>query len=240
MRLCCLVKGHYISLHHFLSLGALSSIAKKKVYRGRLSYLAAEGDDKEPESVPYEAPTREEDSSSTNSEKSDSESPSLGRSAAAVNNVPSEDNDCTDSVPASSPPPTVPPKADLLVPLDQPLPPTWTTKEDDFLAFNPAMISHLSSENFIDRNFSMGTGKFRLLWMDGSTTRANALNIMASSGSGNHVNLPKVFTKDVRAFRLEPLSPPGMLTVDGEKMPYGPMQAQVHPRLARLMSRKRK
>ena len=42
----------------------------------------------------------------------------------------------------------------------------------------------------------------------------------------------------VLAFRLEPDSscPPGLLTVDGERVDYGPIQAQVLPSLARVMS----
>ena len=42
----------------------------------------------------------------------------------------------------------------------------------------------------------------------------------------------------VLAFRLEPdpSFPPGLLTVDGECVEYGPIQAQVLPSLARVMS----
>ena len=203
--------------------------------------MVAEGADKEPESVPYEPPNMsEDDSSSTSSEKSRSESPTLNNRAAVASNGHSDVDEGTDSVPPSSPPPANPPLTDLLMPLDQPVPPIWITKEEDYLAFNPTMISHMSSDFFVDPDFTMGTGTFRLFWISGSTTRKGALNIMSTAGSGTHINLPEVFRLDVKAFRLEPLSPPGILTVDGEKIPYGPIQAQVHPRLARLMSRKRK
>jgi len=42
----------------------------------------------------------------------------------------------------------------------------------------------------------------------------------------------------VLAFRLEPdpSFPPGLLTVDGECIDYGPIQAQVLPSMARVMS----
>lgn len=42
----------------------------------------------------------------------------------------------------------------------------------------------------------------------------------------------------VLAFRLEPdpSCPPGLLTVDGECVEYGPIQAQVLPSMARVMS----
>lgn len=45
----------------------------------------------------------------------------------------------------------------------------------------------------------------------------------------------------VLAFRLEPDAslPPGLLTVDGECVDYGPIQAQVLPSMARVMSIRR-
>jgi len=45
----------------------------------------------------------------------------------------------------------------------------------------------------------------------------------------------------VLAFRLEPdpSLPPGLLTVDGERVDYGPIQAQVLPSMARVMSIRR-
>jgi len=45
----------------------------------------------------------------------------------------------------------------------------------------------------------------------------------------------------VLAFRLEPDAslPPGLLTVDGERVDYGPIQAQVLPSMARVMSVRR-
>ncbi|KAK9973156.1 hypothetical protein ABG768_023900 [Culter alburnus] len=40
----------------------------------------------------------------------------------------------------------------------------------------------------------------------------------------------------VEALRLEPHSPKGIITVDGELVDYGPVQAQIHARLARLIA----
>ena len=38
-----------------------------------------------------------------------------------------------------------------------------------------------------------------------------------------------VLRKDVMAFRFEPHTAPGMLTIDGEEVYYGPLQCQIHP-----------
>jgi len=55
---------------------------------------------------------------------------------------------------------------------------------------------------------------------------------LRTSDQGDTVIVP------VLAFRLEPdpSLPPGLLTVDGECVDYGPIQAQVLPSAARVMS----
>lgn len=55
--------------------------------------------------------------------------------------------------------------------------------------------------------------------------------------SGTHLNSPMAEMIPVTAFRLEPLSAGGYLTVDGEVVDYGPLQAEVMPSLARILSR---
>ena len=45
---------------------------------------------------------------------------------------------------------------------------------------------------------------------------------------------------DCKVFRLVPVTPEGLLTVDGEEVHYGPMQAEVHAHLGRVMCRRRR
>lgn len=40
----------------------------------------------------------------------------------------------------------------------------------------------------------------------------------------------------VRAFRIEPEGTNGHMTVDGEEVDYGPLQAEVFPSMANVMS----
>lgn len=219
--------------------GALSSMVKKKVYRGILSYLPTKGAGVEPEEVRIEMQDPETASKSS-SEGSDKEKSS--EDSPLPRRYPAQQAEGDGARPASfgqSPPANLPP-TDLLVPLDQPVPDTWTTKEDNFLSINPIMIPYLSSDFFGDRELSIGSGSIRIMWIDGNITRRRVFNMMTSAESGKHTELDEVYRIDVKAFRLEPLSPPGIMTVDGEVVPYGTMQAQVHPQLARVMTRRRK
>ena len=223
-------------------LGGVVSLLKKKVYRGRLSYVVAKGTDKEPERVAYErevSPGDDADDTSSSSsaeKKAGSESPMNGHATASASEVPESTDAGSEIPPTSSAPPT-----DLLVPFDQPLPPdVWTSREENYLSWNAYMITHLTSDHFCDRDFSMGTGLLRLIWVDGCITRKGAFDMFAKAEKGRHTELDEVCRIDVKAFRLEPLTHPGILTVDGERVSYGSIQAQVHPKLARVMSRKRR
>ena len=148
----------------------------------------------------------------------------------------------TQKEPDSSPSKSKPfgPPTDLLVPLEQPLPDTWVTNEADYLGIIPIMITHLSRSSFGDANFEIGSGKIRLMWIDGSISRSGALKLFSGTDTGKHVDMAEVKVIDVRAFRIDPITPNGTITVDGEKVRYGPIQAQIHPHMATVMSRKRR
>ena len=99
----------------------------------------------------------------------------------------------------------------------------------------------MSSDFYGDPGLPIGSGNLRLLWVDGNDiTRKGVLDVMTRSGGGTHTELENVCRIDVKAFRVEPLTETGIMTVDGEVTEYGTMQAQVHPRLGRVMSRRRK
>lgn len=214
---------------------------KKKVYKGRLSYLPAEGAGAEPEQVLIETqdPNAEE-TSSKSSEDSCEREKSSEEDSLPPRRYPAESNEQAEGPALARSLPTNLPPTDLLVPLDRPVPDTWKTKEGDFLSVSPIMIPCLSSDFLGDRELSIGSGNIRVMWVDGSITRRGVLSMLTSAESGKHTRMDEVYRIDSKAFRLEPITTPGIMTVDGEAVHYGPMQAQVHPQLARLMSRRRK
>ena len=131
------------------------------------------------------------------------------------------------------------PKADFLSPLSAPIPENWKTFEREFLAVTFLMIPHMAHNFFGDPRFSIGSGKIRIVICDGQITRVGMFGLLTKADTGEHLEIEGVHRIDTRAFRLEPVTSPGILTIDGEPVHYGPIQCQIQPSLARVMCRKR-
>lgn len=209
-----------------------------------MSYLVSEGTSKEPEVLTIEPdPNAQETASHSSSEGSEGNKELSDDSTER----PPADRDLPLAAPplaiaaaVADPPANLPP-TNLLPPLSEPVPDTWETKEDNFIALSSLMVPLMSSDFYGDRGLPIGSGNLRLLWVDGNNiTRKDVYDVITSCESGTHTELEKVYMIDVKAFRLEPLTENGIMTVDGEVTSYGTMQAQVHPRLGRIMSRRRK
>ncbi|XP_052000024.1 sphingosine kinase 2 [Xyrauchen texanus] len=130
------------------------------------------------------------------------------------------------------------PEDDLLPPLDQPLPTRdWVTIEGDFVLVLAIYQSHLGADLFAAPQARFDDGLIHLTFVRAGISRATLLRLFLAMERGAHLSLTSPYVSHVsaRAFRLQPLSPRGTLTVDGELVPYGPLQAQVHPSIARLI-----
>lgn len=130
------------------------------------------------------------------------------------------------------------PKDDLLPPLDQPLPTRdWVTIEGDFVLVLALYQTHLGADLHAAPQAKFDDGLIHLTFVRAGISRATLLRLFFAMERGTHhsVSSPYVSHVTCRAFRLQPLSSRGTLTVDGELVPYGPLQAQVHPSLSRLI-----
>ncbi|XP_044523044.1 sphingosine kinase 2 [Gracilinanus agilis] len=130
------------------------------------------------------------------------------------------------------------PKDDLLPPLGSPLPPGWVTLEGDFVLILAQSTSHLCADLVAVPNARFGDGLVHLCWVRGGVSRASLLRLFLAMERGSHFGLgcPQLGYATARAFRLEPLTHHGILTVDGEQVEYGPLQAQIHPGLGTLLT----
>ncbi|XP_059196007.1 sphingosine kinase 2 [Centropristis striata] len=130
------------------------------------------------------------------------------------------------------------PRDDLLPPLDQPIPTRdWVTIEGDFVLVLALYQSHLGADLHAAPQARFDDGLIHLTFVRAGISRATLLRLFFAMERGTHhsVSSPYVSHITCKAFRLQPLSTRGTLTVDGELVPYGPLQAQVHPSLARLI-----
>lgn len=122
------------------------------------------------------------------------------------------------------------PRDDLLPPLDQPLPTRdWITIEGDFVLVLALYQSHLGADLHAAPQARFNDGLIHLTFVRAGISRATLLRLFFAMERGTHhsVSSPYVNHVTCRAFRLQPLSTRGTLTVDGELVPYGPLQAQV-------------
>lgn len=130
-----------------------------------------------------------------------------------------------------------PPQDNLLPPLDQPLPTRdWVTIEGDFVLVLAIYQSHLGADLLAAPHALFDDGLIHLTFVRAGISRATLLRLFLAMERGTHHSLTSPYVSHVsaRAFRLQPLSPRGTLTVDGEVVPYGPLQAQVQTRLTAM------
>ncbi|XP_019732268.1 sphingosine kinase 1 isoform X2 [Hippocampus comes] len=123
--------------------------------------------------------------------------------------------------------------------LEEPLPGNWVVvPEEDFVLVLAMYQSHLAEDLLAAPDATLDDGVIHLFYVKAGISRAALLRLFLAMEKGAHVTSScahLVHTK-VRALRMEPYSPKGIITVDGEVVEYGPVQAEVHQGLARLIS----
>ena len=128
-----------------------------------------------------------------------------------------------------------------LVPLDQQVPPHWKTIEDEFIQVSGLNISHLSEDVTLHPSLDLNDGQLMLTLLKSSVNRRNLLKYwdLLEKGIGlSDVNSDHAQLIPCKAFRIEPHTKHSeIITLDGEVLPFGPFQCQVHPGLARVFGR---
>ena len=121
--------------------------------------------------------------------------------------------------------------------LNEPVPSDWITVTGEFILVYTGHQSHLSGDCFFAPAARLDDGIIWLVFIQSGLSKAQLLTFMTSLESGQHCDLPYITMVPVKAFRLVPFQDEGRLTVDGELVPTGPVQASVLPSIARIMSR---
>ena len=231
--------------------GAISCILRKKAYPGKLSYLPK--DAKLQDTISSVA-----DSQVTSSPKEDGElvvtngveSPTNETSDNCIEShheTPSKTNNDVSEAAAN---PTVGievnsvqtgPPTPFMNKLSEPVPSNWVEIDAEFMNISVATISHLAHDFFNTKQAYVGCGTIYLLYAEANlTSRMDLFKLMDRMGKGNHTEMNFVNMVEAKAFRIEPSEKSGILTLDGEMIPFGPFQAQIHPQLGRVLGRRLK
>ncbi|KAL3987333.1 frizzled 5/8 [Sarotherodon galilaeus] len=240
-------KYRHVGAIRFL-MGTLVRLASLRVYQGRLAYLPVK-----------EAPKLSKGSFTTNHPPSTPQHPSLcsslpcqfipntspnqssrhGTNSNHNTRTNSSNNAITTKRPQiESDTKTRAPVDSLLPDLDQPVPETWTVvKEEDFVLVLAIYQSHLAEDLWTVPGAMADDGLIHLFYVTAGISRPALLRLFLAMEKGAHLacGCPHLVYEKVTALRLEPVTPQGMITVDGEVVEYGPVQAQIHPGIARLM-----
>ena len=131
------------------------------------------------------------------------------------------------------------PVDDLMIPPGEPIPSDWTEVEErDFVLVLATCHSHLAEDLMVAPDTRPDDGHIHLFYVTAGVSRPALLRIFLAMEKGTHLacDCPHLVYRRVRALRLEPVTRPGVITVDGEQVEYGPIQVQVHRGHARLIS----
>lgn len=120
----------------------------------------------------------------------------------------------------------------------EPVPNDWVTIEDDFIGVAAVYQSHLSTDFYAAPESKLDDGVIYLTFIRAPMSRGRLTQLFLSMENGSYLQCEGQELVKVKAFRLEPLESNGTISVDGEKVDYGPIQAQVLPSMARILAKK--
>lgn len=125
--------------------------------------------------------------------------------------------------------------------LQLPLPASqgWICEEGDYVMVHAAYTTHLASDCFFAPDSKLNDGLIYLVIIRAGVGRSQLLHFLLSMNNGTHLpeqQDPHIVVVPVKAFRIEPSGNNGILTIDGERVDYGPIQAEVFPGLINVMT----
>ncbi|CAH0546239.1 unnamed protein product [Brassicogethes aeneus] len=124
--------------------------------------------------------------------------------------------------------------------LTAPLPASWKCISGGFIMVHASYQSHLGEDCLFAPEATLNDGRIWLLIVRGGATRSQLLHFLLGLSTGAHASSQTegdmIELIPVTAFRIEPdMSEKGYMTVDGEHVEYGPIQAEIFPELGRVM-----
>lgn len=123
-------------------------------------------------------------------------------------------------------------------PLDKPLTGEWHSQDGDFILVHAAYTTHLATDCFFAPDSELNDGIIYLVIIRAGIGRSQLLQFLLNMSSGTHLSeapTTHIQVIPVTAFRIEPRDEGGIITVDGERVGYGAIQAEIFPGLIEVM-----
>ncbi|XP_014279332.1 sphingosine kinase 1 [Halyomorpha halys] len=122
-----------------------------------------------------------------------------------------------------------------LPPLNQSLPPSWTSIEGHFVLVHASYPTHLMTDCYFAPSAKLDDGCIWLCIIRAGISRPHLMQFLVGLSNGSHVKVPEAEMIPVSALRIEPEA--GQLTVDGEAVDLGPLQAEILPSAVKVFAR---
>lgn len=117
------------------------------------------------------------------------------------------------------------------------LPSNWVHEEGEFVMVHVAYQSYIGEEFLFAPRSQLSDGIMWMLIIKAGISRSQLLSFLLGVGQGTHAEMNTEHLKmiPVSAFRIVPEGANGNLTVDGELVEYGPVQAEIFPNIVNLI-----
>lgn len=77
-----------------------------------------------------------------------------------------------------------------------------------------------------------------LVCINGDISRVTQIKMMLAVENGNFFNMPDVWYRKILGYRLIPRNQEdGYISIDGERVPFAPFQAEIHKGLGTVLSK---
>lgn len=114
----------------------------------------------------------------------------------------------------------------------------WRSEEGEYVMVHAGYTTHLASDCYFLPDSRLNDGLIYLVVIRAGVSRPQITKFLLAMSSGTHLPAspnPHIEVIPCRAFRIEPQGKDGIITVDGERVDYGPIQGEILPGMIRVM-----
>lgn len=117
------------------------------------------------------------------------------------------------------------------------LPSHWVHEEGEFVMVHVSYQSYIGEDFLFAPRSQLSDGVMWMLIIKAGIPRSQLFSFFLGISQGTHAEVDSEYVKmiPVSAFRIVPEGTNGYLTVDGELVEYGPIQAEIFPNIINLL-----